>query len=94
MGEIPGYQALLDGRIMEAVAKPHTAILGDMFYAVLLCTGLTVLYMKTENFPSTMIVGATVSAGIQTLLPTESLALFGLATVFAFSAVIYGVATR
>lgn len=75
---------------MEAVIAPYTYSMGSWFYLIVLFLGMIMIYMKTQNFGTTIISGLVLSAGFFPILYTMSGYTPALSVIYGF--IVLGIA--
>jgi len=58
--------------VLHGIVSPLTQIMGNYFWFILLFIALIIIYIKTQSFSTTMIVGLLCSAGILALMPIQT----------------------
>lgn len=83
------WDLLTSGEILEAIISTYTNVMGEMFYALIIMFGLTLVYIKTKNIGVVGVIALLVGGSVVTLLPAITQRLFYLLLVFGIAATIY-----
>jgi len=94
MASAPGFQELLAGNYFSAVSAPYQALMGDFFWAFVILMAMMAIYLKTEDYTVTGIVGILISTSISTLLPIETYWIGYMSIVLAITVVFHKFLTR
>jgi len=70
---------LTTGNIVQSTIAPFTFIFGGWFYVLIIFLGLMFVYMKTQDFGTTIVTGLIVSAGF---LPV-AVTLTGISSIYS-----------
>jgi len=71
------WSLLMSGQIFQAILSSYTNVIGLWFYAIVLFTGMIMIYLKTESLSAVITVGTiitmtTIGSGIfASYLPPE-----------------------
>lgn len=68
------FALLTQGKVVDAVIGVFTnslAPFGDFFYMFVLFIGLSMVYMKTENFGTVGVIGFTIAAAVLAFIPSQ-----------------------
>jgi len=94
------WTMLTQGNIIGAVLSSYTNVLGVWFYFLVLLLGMVMIYMKTQNFGTTMITAMLALAGsysaitlgaISGILPAGSEYYVGIAIALGMAVIFYKV---
>lgn len=70
---------LITGDVVGSTISPFTYIFGGWFYTLVIFIGLMFVYMKTQDFGTTVVTGFIVSAGF---LPV-AMTLTGISSIYS-----------
>jgi len=82
-----GY--LEQGQVLQAVLSVHTWLLGDFFYALLVFSGMGVMYLKTESMLPVTTSGALLSGFVVVLVPVETQFFLVMAVALGLASILY-----
>ena len=83
---------LIKGRVADAVIGVYTTPLGlwgSLFYALVIMIGLIMIYIKTNNFVTTGVVGLLIGALTLSYLPMEFHGVAYVLLAFGFAISFY-----
>jgi len=90
MADAPGWEYIAKGDLIRAVIQPHTNIMGNFFYALIVMMAMLLIYIKTEDYTVTTITGLLVAPTIGVLLPVQTYFIAYLSIAIGITGVIYG----
>jgi len=64
------WNQLISGQILEAVIASYTTVLGAWFYILIMFLGMTMIYLKTMNFGTTVLTGIIIAGGFLPFVAT------------------------
>lgn len=85
------WELLISGKVLDAVVNTYTGVMGEMFYALIIMFGLTLVYIKTKNIGVVGVIALLVGGSVVTLLPAVAQRFFYLLLVFGIAVTIYKV---
>lgn len=65
------FNLLVAGKSVEAVIYPYTYLMSNIFYALMVFLGLTMIYIKTQDYGTVGVVGALVAVGSIAYMPIQ-----------------------
>lgn len=72
-----------------AILASYTNVLGGFFYMILMAMALTMIYIKTQNFGTTAIVGIMLSSFVLIMAPGISFYGFMMIVILGIAGIIY-----
>lgn len=85
---------LMEGRIVEAVARLYSLLLGNMFYTVLILFTLFMTYVKTKSGIATAIVAMVVASVASALIVPEASFIITIVCVMGLAGLFYMIIRR
>lgn len=85
------FNALASGDVYGAVISSYTNVLGNFFYLSLLFLAMVMIYLKTQNFVTTTLVGILLSAFIAVFVPPITFTAIVVAVALGITLILYRV---
>ena len=85
------FNLIMSGSILEGVILPYTDIMGMYFYGLVLFIGMFLIYMKTQSFDTTTIVGLVMSGLLIVLVPESFHRMIYILLAIGITAILYRV---
>lgn len=94
MATTPGWLELAGGNLVTGMLEPYRYLIGDFVFVFMVLMFIMTLYIKSQDFSYTAIVGIILSASIQgagklNILPVETYAVASLGVVLGILLVFY-----
>lgn len=84
-------QGITYDRFMTGITYPYTAILGDWFYALFLAMTYFLIYMKTQNYGTTVIAAMLTLPAAIVLFPSDARILITVMVSIGITGILYRV---
>jgi len=85
------WNLLISGKIFEAVLATYTSTLGFWFYTIILFMGMLMIYLKTNNFGTTIGTGVLLFGVAIPFMPDEVANIAFVMTALGFTFILYKV---
>lgn len=89
-GNVSGWTAMTNGNYLRAVQVPYTDLMGTYFYAAWILVAMGAIYMKTEDFGTTMVTGLLLSGTFYSFIPAAGQRFLYLTIILGITTVLYG----
>lgn len=76
-------------QFMTGLMFPYTNVFGSFFYAMILILAMAMIYIKTQDFANTGLVGFVISVGTLPFLPVELRLVAYVFIAMSFTMVLY-----
>jgi len=83
------WNLLTSGKIVEAFLNAHTALMGSWFYALMAFLAMLMIYMKTQNFGTTIVTGMIITAMMIQFLPAATHMMITIFIALGITVVLY-----
>ena len=83
------WAQLNTGDIFGAVLGSYTNVMGYWFYAIVMMMGMSMIYIKTQNFGTVTVTGMIISAAAIPFMPTDTLGLIFVFLALGITFVMY-----